>query len=264
MRNRLLPHRGRAFTLIEMLVVLAIIGLLAGLLLPAVQQAREAANRTQCANNLRQIGLALLHYETINENLPPARISDQGPTWAVQILPFIEGDNAWKAGAVVAIATPNKVFFCPSRRGPQTTLFSSPGYFDGVPTVTALCDYAASKGAVLQLTRTLALEWAPFGVTVNCILPGPFGTEMNRALLNDPKVYQEFIARIPLGRWGELDEIGGLVVDRIHLDERDFHAISMRFVPRPQVYISSLRASPLSSFSGRASSLLRIAAREFE
>jgi NAD(P)-dependent dehydrogenase (short-subunit alcohol dehydrogenase family) len=72
--------------------------------------------------------------------------------------------------------------------------------------------YAASKGAVLQLTRTLALEWAPFGVTVNCIMPGPFGTEMNQALLKDPKVYQEFIARIPLGRWGDLDEIGGLVV----------------------------------------------------
>jgi NAD(P)-dependent dehydrogenase (short-subunit alcohol dehydrogenase family) len=72
--------------------------------------------------------------------------------------------------------------------------------------------YATSKGAVLQLTRTLALEWAPFGVTVNCIMPGPFGTEMNQALLKDPKVYQEFIARIPLGRWGNLDEIGGLVV----------------------------------------------------
>jgi NAD(P)-dependent dehydrogenase (short-subunit alcohol dehydrogenase family) len=72
--------------------------------------------------------------------------------------------------------------------------------------------YATSKGAVLQLTRTLALEWAPVGVTVNCILPGPFATEMNQALLKDPKVYQEFIARVPLGRWGNLDEIGGLVV----------------------------------------------------
>jgi NAD(P)-dependent dehydrogenase (short-subunit alcohol dehydrogenase family) len=72
--------------------------------------------------------------------------------------------------------------------------------------------YATSKGAILQLTRTLALEWAPFGVTVNCIMPGPFGTEMNQVLLKDPKVYQEFIAKIPLGRWGNLDEIGGLVV----------------------------------------------------
>ena len=72
--------------------------------------------------------------------------------------------------------------------------------------------YATSKGAILQLTRTLALEWAPYGVTVNCIMPGPFATEMNQALMNDPKQYQEFIARVPLGRWGNLDEIGGLVV----------------------------------------------------
>jgi NAD(P)-dependent dehydrogenase (short-subunit alcohol dehydrogenase family) len=72
--------------------------------------------------------------------------------------------------------------------------------------------YATSKGAVLQLTRTLALEWAPYAITVNCVLPGPFGTEMNQTLLKDPKVYQEFIARIPLARWGNLDEIGGLIV----------------------------------------------------
>ncbi|HYV38162.1 MAG TPA: glucose 1-dehydrogenase [Gemmataceae bacterium] len=72
--------------------------------------------------------------------------------------------------------------------------------------------YSASKGAVLQLTRALALEWAPYAVTVNCIMPGPFGTEMNQVLMKDPKVYQEFIAKIPLGRWGNLEEIGGLVV----------------------------------------------------
>lgn len=72
--------------------------------------------------------------------------------------------------------------------------------------------YATSKGAILQMSRTLALEWAPYGITVNCVLPGPFGTEMNQSLMDDPEAYQSFIARIPLGRWGNLDEIGGLVV----------------------------------------------------
>lgn len=72
--------------------------------------------------------------------------------------------------------------------------------------------YAASKGAVLQITRTLALEWAPYNITVNAILPGPFGTEMNRSLLDNPDQYQAFISQIPLGRWGNLDEIGGLAL----------------------------------------------------
>lgn len=72
--------------------------------------------------------------------------------------------------------------------------------------------YASSKGAVLQMTRALALEWAPHGITVNAVLPGPFGTEMNRPLMDDPERYQAFISLIPLGRWGELDEIGGIVV----------------------------------------------------
>ncbi len=81
-----------------------------------------------------------------------------------------------------------------------------------VVSIAGRTPYAASKGAVLQLTRTLALEWAPFNITVNAILPGPFGTEMNRPLLNDPEKYQAFVRQIPLGRWGEPEEIGGLVL----------------------------------------------------
>jgi NAD(P)-dependent dehydrogenase (short-subunit alcohol dehydrogenase family) len=72
--------------------------------------------------------------------------------------------------------------------------------------------YASSKGAVLQLTRTLSLEWAASGITVNCIMPGPFTTEMNQSLINDPVRSAEMIRRVPLGRWGKIEEIGGLVV----------------------------------------------------
>ena len=72
--------------------------------------------------------------------------------------------------------------------------------------------YTASKGGLILLTKTQALEVAPSGVTVNALCPGPFRTEMNRALLEDPVKYQEFCARLPVGRWGEMEEIEGPIL----------------------------------------------------
>lgn len=72
--------------------------------------------------------------------------------------------------------------------------------------------YASSKAAVLGLTRTLAMEWATQGVTVNAIGPGPFATDMNLQLLNDPAKYKAFVEKIPMGRWGELHEIAGVAL----------------------------------------------------
>ena len=121
------------FTLVELLVVIAVIGILIGLLMPAVQKAREAANRISCANNLKQISLAMHHYHLDFGKLPPrARLvgpsdanNGAGATWSVLILPYLEQDNLYNQWDLarryydqndVARRTPVRIYFCPTRR----------------------------------------------------------------------------------------------------------------------------------------------------
>ena len=72
--------------------------------------------------------------------------------------------------------------------------------------------YASAKTGLIGLTRTLALEWAQFNVLVNALAPGPFMTELNRPLLDNPEAYRAFTSKIPLGRWGDPDELAGALV----------------------------------------------------
>jgi prepilin-type N-terminal cleavage/methylation domain-containing protein len=152
-----LPSR-RAFTLIELLVVIAIIATLLALLLPAVQKVREAAARVQCANNLKQIGLAAHHYLDANGTLPPNGLyapSGYKNTWSAlaRLLPYIEQDNLHRA---IDFNTPYSLqpglastrialYVCPSERNDRGKSNSS-----GVPAHWIL-NYAVNQGRWLVL-----------------------------------------------------------------------------------------------------------------
>jgi prepilin-type N-terminal cleavage/methylation domain-containing protein len=125
------PEGRRGFTLIELLVVIAIIGVLIALLLPAVQMAREAARRTQCQNNLHQMGLAFHNFEESHKGLPPRRhtsVPIQG--WAPYLLPHLDQNpladrydftrNFYDPANQPAIAVPLSVFQCPSAPSGRT------------------------------------------------------------------------------------------------------------------------------------------------
>ena len=153
----------RGFTLVELLVVISIIGVLVSLLLPAVQAAREASRRTHCQNNLKQFGVAFHNHHSSREvyfsggwnwNDPPT-YEDRTPLtgakqragWGFQVLPYIEQQAVWSAGPVEAVGATLSVFFCPSRRSPQSVeiadKFQPP--LTGGMLRHGLCDYAASN-----------------------------------------------------------------------------------------------------------------------
>jgi prepilin-type N-terminal cleavage/methylation domain-containing protein len=182
MRHPALSLRRPGFTLIEMLVVIAIIIVLVGLLMPAVQRVRESANRTTCRNNLKQIGIAFLNHYTergyfppgggpLDQYLPP-NFDNQGLPqvgtkqsggWGYNILPYLEAGNTYRGGSAttnterikVVIGTTQKVFFCPTRRLPMAFPYTSPpspadylthiGLSANDHPLVAQCDYAASN-----------------------------------------------------------------------------------------------------------------------
>lgn len=154
-------RRQRGFTLVELLVVIAIIGVLVALLLPAVQAAREAARRTQCKNNLKQIGLAIQMYHDATNSIVPSRVPCHHATWAALLWPYLEQNTAWQ------LWLPDKTFYnqpeenltiqlsaylCPTRRTtPQLSIDGDKrSYIPHRP--GGLSDYAVAIGNGVDYT----------------------------------------------------------------------------------------------------------------
>jgi prepilin-type N-terminal cleavage/methylation domain-containing protein/prepilin-type processing-associated H-X9-DG protein len=163
--------RRSAFTLVELLVVIAIIGILVGLLLPAIQAAREVARRSTCANNLKQIGLALQNFESARKAFPPGAYWNSNPSVPrkgsilIRLLPYLEENVVYKAFNLNLSPVENSVFPGSSVRVGSSVvpIFLCPSDDSGTHlTDHAFSNYAASRGPTSVATNPACLCVIPW------------------------------------------------------------------------------------------------------
>ena len=164
-------QQNRAFTLVELLVVIAIIGVLVALLLPAVQAAREAARRSQCLNNLKQIGLTTQNYMSANKKLPYGVVNTEGAMWSLYLAPYMEQQSVYNqlifeyTGSPYvdpARDIPVPSYLCPSWTDPTVVTGAVNGYEDG-----ALITYQGVSGATITGLAVADMTDSAFGPIPN-------------------------------------------------------------------------------------------------
>lgn len=162
MRHGTVRHRWGGFTLLEMLVALAIIGVLCGLLLPAVERVRAAAARVKCQNNLKQLGLALHGYHDALQSLPPGvtLTGEQGRYpylgWPARILPWLEQDAIWRRVLLAFDTDPNLAQFY--GHPPHAELLKTPIALLNCPSDSRLPGPCEAGGALVTFTSYLGVH----------------------------------------------------------------------------------------------------------
>lgn len=199
---------------------MAIIGILVGMTLPAVQSVRESARRTSCLNNMRHVGLAIQNFESTRNKLPPARGADKYLTWPIYLMPYLELDNLYREFDLTleyslqdrqTLQQPIPAMFCPTRRNSIKTSF----FEAGDAPIGATGDYAGNAGSTKHF---VGQAWAQF--------EAPTDGVFSSGLAVDNEIVAGKLVRGGVGRYRMTDIRDGLS-NTIFIGEKAVHSNHM-------------------------------------
>ena len=199
---------------------MAIIGILVGMTLPAVQMVRESARRTNCLNNMRQIGISIQNFESTRKKLPPARGADRYLTWPVYLMPYVEMENTYQQFDLTLeysqqdpaiLQEPIPSMFCPTRRNSITTSF----FEAGEAPIGATGDYAGNAGSSRHFRNQ---DWAQF--------ENPTDGVFSSGLASDNEIVEGKLVRGGIGRYRLTDIRDGLS-NTFFIGEKAVHSSHM-------------------------------------
>lgn len=257
-RRSLVSTRG--FTLIELLVVIAIIAVLIALLLPAVQQAREAARRTQCKNNLKQIGVAMHNYHDSHNRFPMVFVSGTA-TWSVSILPYMDGANlaniydynvAWSHANNAGLATKMPGFYsCPSNPVAGQTLSGNGFQATDYSVARDATDYA-NAASLFQQKKSRRMADVTDGLSSTCMTYESAGRSSwyVKGLQNPANTVYSHNYGKTVAPWTSHSNAGWMFPCTVAVDKNSNTLLSVVWVGNEIVNVSNWFAAPYSFHVG--------------